>query len=135
MIAQATHLVACLGRDVGEERLVARDHRVGEHEVLPDQNPEFVGQVVESVGLVNPSPPHAQHVHVGVGRRLEQPSVAQSVGPGREVIGGDVVRSLHEDRHAVDLDVEALTDRIGLRDHLDGTQSDAPVGRVLPACG
>jgi hypothetical protein len=68
MVAQAADVFDRLLADVGNERLVARVHAAGEHEVLPDQQPQLVGEVVEAVVFVDAAAPHAHHVHVRVDR-------------------------------------------------------------------
>ena len=81
---------------------------VGEDEILPDQNAEFVAEFVEDVGLINHRAADAQHVHVGVAREF-QPWLISFARRGQ---GGDVGRcpdcAATEDAFAVDAKAEAL---------------------------
>ena len=69
VVAQPAHVIARLGHHVGTERgVVARLHAAAEHEVLPDQQAQLVGDVEECIILVIAAAPVAQHVHVGIAR-------------------------------------------------------------------
>ena len=67
-----------LGRHLGGERLLLRVGGAGEQEVLPDQQPELVGEVVEVVGLVAAAAPDPQQVDVRVGRLAAAASASRS---------------------------------------------------------
>ncbi|KAG0914407.1 hypothetical protein G6F31_021408 [Rhizopus arrhizus] len=77
VMPQAAHVVACFGHHAGtERRIVARLHATAEHEVLPHQQAEFIGDVEERIVLVVATAPVAQHVHVGIAGRRQH--LAQS---------------------------------------------------------
>src|SRR5580698_5578000 len=65
------HLVFGLVGGARDERGIARIHRAGEHEILPDEKAELVAEVVEVLGLIYPSAPNPDHVHVCRDRGLE----------------------------------------------------------------
>ncbi len=106
MIAQAANLVLCLGFDVLLEVVGARLPVIAEHEVLPHHEPEFVADRIELVGLVVAAAPVADHVHVGIARRLQNAPVIR----GRHAIGkaveGNNVGALGKDRNPVHVKLE-----------------------------
>ena len=99
---QPGDVLARLGLDLGGERLLLRVGGAGEQEVLPDQQAELVGRVVEVVALVQAAAPHPQQVDVGVDGLVEPRGVAVAGDAGREAVVGDPVDAADEDRHAVD---------------------------------
>ena len=66
--AEPSYLMIDLGAHLGEEIRRRRIEVAGEHEVLPDQQAELVAEIVEEILFVEAAAPHADHVHVGVGR-------------------------------------------------------------------
>ena len=71
MIAQPPKLVFGFLLHVQLEGVGAGLPVVAEHEVLPDHDAELVADVIELVGFVVAAAPVADHVHVGVHRRLQ----------------------------------------------------------------
>jgi hypothetical protein len=102
VIAQAAHLVFGLGFDVELEVVGARLPVVAEHEVLPDHDAQFVADRVELVGLVVAAAPVANHVHVGVARRLENAAIVGRGDAIGKAVEGNHIRALGEDGNAVD---------------------------------
>ena len=102
-------LFADLRFEVGQELRVGQwVDAAGEHEVLPDQDPVSVAQVVERLGLVVAAAPDTDHVVVR-GRRGAEQCVELGRGhAGRERVGRNPVGALGEYRHAVDHERERL---------------------------
>ncbi len=108
-MAQTAHVVACFGHHVGtKRRIVARLHAAAEHEVLPDQQAQLVGDVEERIVLIVAATPVAQHVHVGVACGGQHLAQARGVDPCGEGIERNDVGALCEDLYAVDDESEAL---------------------------
>ena len=134
MVAQAPHLVLGLGLDVQLEGVGARLPVVAEHEVLPDHDAQLVADRVELVGLVVAAAPVADHVHVGVARRLQDAAV---VGRGHaigEAVEGNHVRAFggcdgfREENEEIYADLLRALDLIGL--HLKVIQN--PADEIVP---
>ena len=97
--------VAYLAEEPGMFRvLTAR-----KHEILPYHEAEPVAQVIEDVLFVEPSPPHTEHVHVGIPRHPEEAVVCRRRDPRDETVGGYPVRPLAEDLAAVHFHDERLS--------------------------
>ena len=71
MPAQPGDRLPRLGLHLAAQRLVLRVRRAREQEVLPDEDPELVADVVEVFALVDPATPDAQQVHPRVDRVLD----------------------------------------------------------------
>ena len=108
-----TSLCFDLGDETGTVILVVR---AGEHEVLPHQDAEAVARVVEGIGLVDPTAPHAHHVHVGVTCGLENLAIGRFCNPARETVKGNYVRPFSKNGNAIDDELHAA----------------APVVRIAP---
>lgn len=124
-MAQPPDLLGDLLADVGEEgRVAERIDAAGEHEVLPDQDPQPVAQVVEGLDLVVAAAPDADHVVVG-GRRRAQESLQLGGrdAPG-EGVGRDPVAALREDGDAVDDEGERLAPDVGFAPQLERPEAD-----------
>jgi hypothetical protein len=63
------HQSTTLGR--AKRRIVRRLHPAAEHEILPDHQAQFIGEVVEILVFVIAAAPAPQHVHIDVGGRLQ----------------------------------------------------------------
>ena len=113
-----------LGARTGQECVVRRVQRAGEHEILPHQQPELVAQVVEILALVDAAAPDPHHVHVGLGRAAQVPLVVGAGQPGDETVRGNPVGALGEDRPAVDDKLERFAPRVGVAVQGDRAQSD-----------
>ncbi len=113
MTPQPPHLVPRLQIDLAHEfRVLFRIARAGEHEVLPDEDPEPVALVVEMVVHVHAAAPDAQHLHVRVASRLHPARVALVLDRADERVRRDPVRPLREDRHAVQHEAEEARPRL-----------------------
>src|SRR3974390_1354845 len=66
MIAQPLDLLDRFLADILLERNVAGNHVAAETEFLPDEDAEFVADIVEILGLIVAAAPLAQHVHMSV---------------------------------------------------------------------
>jgi hypothetical protein len=109
---QAGDVVASFGLDLLQVGLFFRVRGAAEREVLPDQDPELVGGVVERVLLVEADAVDAEQVDVGVLRLLETPAVARGVDAAREAVVRRPVGAAGEDRAAVDHDRERRADLV-----------------------
>src|SRR6185437_8184977 len=123
MIAQALYLLDRLDAHVVAERLAGRRDGAAEHEVLPHHQPQLVGHRVEVIRQVIAAAPDAQHVHVGVARRLEQLPESRGRDARGENVGRDEVGTLGENRNAVDDEFETLALWILLAAQLDAAQT------------
>jgi hypothetical protein len=66
VVGEPGDVVAGLRRDLCGKGLLLRIRGAGEEEVLPDQQTQLVGEVIEVVRLVNPAAPDPDVVDVGV---------------------------------------------------------------------
>ena len=128
MVAQTAHLLRDLRLHIPGKLLdLDRVGRAGEHEILPHAEAQLVAEVIEDVRLVNSAAPYANHVHVGIGRRLEQRPRQGRRHPRRQRVGRHPVGALREERHAIDLEAERLAPAVGLADQFQRAQSDPAV--------
>ena len=123
MIAEAADLVFGLGFDVEFEAVGAGLPVVAEHEVLPDQDAEFVADLVELVGLVVASAPMADHVHVGVAGGFEDAAIVGCRDAIGEAVKRDNVGAFGEDRNAVDDELEGSAPFVGMTIEDDGAEA------------
>jgi len=132
VVGQPPDLIAGFGLDGGEKGVVGGVQRTGVHEVLPDEQAEFVTPLVEVLVFVVATAPHADHVHVRVNGAL-QAVVVDLVGhPVVQRVGGNPVCALGEDGFAVDDKIEGLATSVCLADEFDLAESD-PVARTVAA--
>src|SRR5699024_2615516 len=68
MPGQAHVLLAGLGLELAAQRVPLGVGGAGHGEVLPHHDPQFIAQVVEELGFVEPAAPDAQGVHAGLDR-------------------------------------------------------------------
>ena len=124
-VAQAPDVLHRLDADVLQElRVVQRVDAARVDELLPDQDPVAVAQIVEALLLVETAAPDAQHVLVRLGRRADQALQGLVGDPGGEGVGRDPVRALGEDRHAVDHKDERAPPCVRLLPQLNRAQAD-----------
>ncbi len=95
--------------DVIEEGLITGVVEIGEHEVLEDQQTEFVAQIEECWGLVGGDSGNAHHIGPGRRQSLQQGSVGLAITTQPEQIGAGPHRAPAEDRHAVELQPEVVS--------------------------
>jgi len=113
MVAEAHDVLARLRLDLRAQRILLGVRRAREQEVLPDQQPQLVGQLVEVVGLVEPAAPDADEVEVRVERLLEAAPHAVARDAHGECVVGDPVDALHEHRLVVDDECERRAGLVG----------------------
>jgi len=106
VVPQAPHLKLGLAPRLVEEGGILRVTAAGEHEVVRDEDAEFVTAGVEIVLLVHAAAPDAHGVDVGVLGGLEQQVVAGGVHAGEDRVGRRPVHALEEDLLPVDRDDE-----------------------------
>ena len=100
--------------------------RAGEHEVLPHQQAELVGELVEAIVLVDAAAPDAHHVHVRVGGRLQQVrDSGRRVSRSTKLSAGIQLAPFMKTGAPLTLTVKLLPAASRCVDHLDGPQSDA----------
>jgi hypothetical protein len=112
-------------RHLGQEGGTGRVGGAGEHEVLPDQQPFAVAQLVEQLPLVLASPPDPEHVHVGLHGAFQQGLVPFQGLAGRQGVAGDPVGPLAEDVHPIDPEDQATARLVVLAAHLQAAEADA----------
>ena len=81
---------------------------VGEHEVLPDQDAEFVAQIVKFRAFVNQVAGHPHHVEVGSAQQLEQRAAGAIRAGEADRVGTGPNCATTEYRHAVDAESKAV---------------------------
>src|SRR6266536_4538389 len=64
MISQSPDIINRLLSYVIKKLLGAGIHAPGEHEIVPDEDPHLVAELVEVIAFVDASTPDTQHVHV-----------------------------------------------------------------------
>ena len=110
--------------DLGSEGFLLGVCGARQQEVLPDQQAEFVCRLVEVVALEKSSTPHANEVHVGVGRLLQPLTHALLRDAAREGIVGYPVDALDGDGPIVDDDPERGARFVRLRVEPYGAETD-----------
>ena len=98
--SETPHLIFRLGADI-VEKSAAGIVAAREHEVLPDEQPQFVAQIVEDILLVLSAAPDADHVHIRRFRAFEKVTVALRCLPVFERVTRDPVRAFREKHAAV----------------------------------
>lgn len=95
--------LARLDLDAGDERrILAGVVHVREHEVLPDEEPELVGEIVEVVRFVRHRSADAQHVHAAVTNLQKGRFAGRARRDESDGIDGRPARPPAEERHVVD---------------------------------
>ena len=100
MIAQTAHLVLSLSFDV-ELECIGAGRDVGKHEILPHHDAELITQGVELICLVIATSPVANHVHVGVARRLKDSAVICRSDAARKAVEWNDIGALGKDGDTV----------------------------------
>ena len=123
MRSQSPDLSVRFQFDLPCERRMFGIGRTGEHEVLPDEQPQFVATFIEPVTVIEPSTPDADHVHrTRAGRFKKRPEVLLGLSMRKKTSGNPVGTST-EDRLVVDVQRKASFFRIELE--LRRTQTSA----------
>ena len=100
----------------------------GEQEVLPDQQAEFVGEVVEVVGLVDAAAPDPQQVDVGVdGLRRAAAAYRSRVIRVRKASSGIQLTPRTNTGSPLTRSVNGVPCVVGRGVQLDGAEADASV--------
>ena len=108
------------------QRLLLRVGRAREREVLPDQQPQLVADVVEVLALVDPAAPDPDR-STPAPAACVQPRAGTAPGdPGREHVVRDPVDAPREQPLPVDDEGEPGPVRIGGGVELDGPEPDPP---------
>ncbi len=133
---RATTARASRLRDAPEGVVGERVVHAREHEVLPDQDAQLVAQVVERVLLVGADAGHAQHVHARVADGEDgRPQVVDRRREPDDVERGPQ-RAPGEDRHAVDVQGQAVALDVVVRGRPGGDLAEADAAGVddRPGC-
>ena len=124
MVAQSLdlmpHLLADILQKVGRRGI----ERAGEHEVLPDQQPMFIAEVIEPVRLILSPTPHPDYVHIRGERALEEIFDNLAGLPLRQGIRRNPIRAFAENRHPVDLKQKGSAMGVLFGDELNRPQAD-----------
>ena len=97
---------------------------VREHEVLPDEDPELVAEIVKRVGLVDHRAADAHHVHAGVAQQLERGAIL-SGGRASELARSSGVQQTPRQKIGVPLTVRPKPLAVGAAIDGDGAEADA----------
>ena len=124
MVTQAADIFYRLHAHIFEEICIGGIDATGKHKILPDQDAIAVAQIVEHILRIIPAAPDAQHVHIGADCALKQSFQHGAGDARREGIGGNPVRALREETHAIDIEREFLAPLIGILAKLDRSQTD-----------
>ena len=127
MVAQAADVVHKFCSDILLEFLGQVVNSAGEHKVLPDQQAQFVTDIIEEVVGVIAAAPDPDAVHVGSPGILQQPAGPLGIYSGQQVVLGDVVGTHGEDIDAVDTVGEGFTPFILAAADRHGAKTDAPL--------
>ena len=95
MFAQSTDVVIGLFSHIPKEFLVARIGSASKSEILPDENPVRIRQLIETFVLVYTASPYAQHIHIRFRDRAEKLLPILLRACGQHHGAGDIVGSLH----------------------------------------
>ncbi len=123
-MAQAADVFNGFDLEILEKVGVGRVNAAGKHEILPDQEPVAVAEIVEHVFRVVTAAPNAEHVHVGVHGAFQQPLQHRFGDTRGQRIGWNPVGALGEQAHAVDIEGEFLAPLIGILAKFDSAQAD-----------
>ena len=116
MVPQTLYLIDRLLPHIVEKCSVARIHVAAEHKVLPDNESEFVADVVEVVVFVDPASPLADHVHIGVARGLKDLAIRGLSDSGGKTVERNYICAFSKNGNAIDHELHA----------------SAPVVRIAP---
>ena len=109
----------------GKKGIISRIERAGKHRILPDKNAKCVTEIVEIIAFIPAATPDAQHVHIGINSRLQQPAQGRRAGLAGKCILGNPVGAHRENRPVIDTEQETAPDRIRLRDQFQLAQTNA----------
>ena len=112
MIADARNVIDDLRSHGLQKAVICRVHRASEHEIMPQQDAVPVAEIIKLVVFIDPSSPHAQHVHVRLGCRADHKLAPLRRHAILEIILRNVIGSFHENRHAVQADEETRPKRV-----------------------
>src|SRR6478736_1456911 len=112
MGSETSHVIFGFRTNAIQEFLIARIHAAGKHEVLPHEYSQFVADVVELIGLVDAATPNAQHVHVRVSSRFQQPAILLFAYSSGKAISRYPVCTFCENGDTINDERETLSPRI-----------------------
>src|SRR6185369_9588713 len=116
---ETTHVIFGFGSDTIQEFLIAGIHAASKHKLLPHEYSHLVAHVVEIIGLVNAPAPHAQHVHVCINSRLQQPAIFLFAYSSWKAVSRNPVCTFCKNGDAVNNERETLSPRVVLMAHLE----------------
>ena len=93
MVAQSNHILFGLEFDALEDGLMGRVDAATEHEILPDEQSQFVTGLVENIVLVDAAAPNTNHGHVAGSSHLKAFAVTFRRDARQKIIVGNPVRS------------------------------------------
>ena len=135
MMAKPAYVVRDLGADVFLKGFCQVIDGTGKHEVLPDQKPKLITDVIEVIVRIISPAPYAYAVEMGGCRILQQTPGAFRAAPRQKIVLRNIIGSHGKHRHTVDTMAEALAPLIFFTPDCQGPQTDAPspgVRRFMP---
>lgn len=130
MVGDARDVVACLRLHFGADRLLLRVGGAREQEVLPGEQAQLVGEVVEVVVFVDAAAPHAHEVDPRGCGLPQSTLVPRAVDAWEERVVGDPVDALHPHRLLVDDQFERTPVVVGIGVPSQGAEAH-PAGRLV----
>src|ERR1043166_9055045 len=71
MISQPQDVIGGFLSDILEKLIVGGIHTPCEHEILPNQDPHLVTQIIEVISFIDPATPNTQHIHIRILSRFD----------------------------------------------------------------
>lgn len=114
-----------LGAHAFQKCLVVWWRGAGKHEVLPDEETEFVAEIIKVLAFVDAPTPDAEEIHVGEGGGADVALIVAAREAGDEGVGGYPVGTLDENGATVDEKTKTFAPLVRTAVECNGPQSDA----------
>src|SRR5215468_2751867 len=122
MISQALELIGGFMTNIVQKLSISRMHVAAEHEVLPDNQPEFVADVVEVIALVDSASPFADHVHIRVPGCLQNVPISFRSYPRGKTVERNDIGALSKYGNTVNHELHAASPVVGITAQLERPQ-------------
>ncbi|OPZ71171.1 MAG: hypothetical protein BWY83_01280 [bacterium ADurb.Bin478] len=93
--------------DFSEKGLILGIDAAGEHEILPDQNPLAITELIKGLRLVDAAAPHTQRVDIRFYGFAQQLFISCVADPGIDRIARRPIHAFEKNRFAVHLEIKA----------------------------
>ena len=124
VMAQPPHVVPDLLPDVLGKSGGQVVHRAGEHQVLPNQQAQFITGIKEGAAGVAAAAPNPDTIKIGRCTLFQQLAGPFRGDPGEQVVFRDVIRAHGKDLHPVDLMGKAFPPSVLLPGNRHRAQAD-----------